>query len=121
MPTKSEFFVQEFVLGFGFLGGLFAYVGVDPEEEVMRSLLAIAIPNNASLLSLVAILLGIVGTFTGIAGAYAAAGKGGLIVVAVAWIAGVTISAGSTLTTIGAFLLVGALVTGPIVYNYHNS
>jgi hypothetical protein len=121
MPTKSEAFMQEFVLSFGFLGGLFIYVGVDPEEELVRALLKIVIPSNDSLISLILIVIGLIATIAGIVGTNAAAGKGGLIIVGVAWIAGLIIAIGGNWSVAGAFLLIGAFIAGPIAYDYHNN
>jgi hypothetical protein len=117
MPTKSEVFVQEFVLGFGFLGGLFTYVGVDPEEELIRALLKIAI-DNPVLLSVVMLLIALATTAAGIFGTYSAAGKLGLLVVGVAWVSGFIISIGGNFTVFGAFLLIGTFLLGPVVYDY---
>lgn len=118
MPRKSEIFVQEFVLGFGFLGGLFTWVGVDPEEEVIRALLKIAFPNNDFMVSLIIFLFILATTATGILGTYGMAGKLGLIVVGFAWVSGFIISIGDIATVIGTFLLIGVLVLGPVVYDY---
>jgi hypothetical protein len=121
MPTKSEVFVQEFVLGFGFLGGLFTWVGVDPEEEVIRALLRVAIPENDFLVSLLILLIVIAATAMGILGTYSMAGKLGLIVVGLAWISGFIIAIGGTATIIGAFLFFGVLILGPVVCDYSKS
>lgn len=86
MASKSDIFVQEFVLGFGFLGGLFTWVGVDPEEELIRGLLRIAIPNNESLVSLAIVLFILVSTAAGILGTLHMAGWLGLFVVGMAWL-----------------------------------
>lgn len=115
MPTKSEIFVREFVLGFGFLGGLFTWVGVDPEEEVIRALLKIVFPNNDFMISLIIFLIIIATTATGILGTYSMAGKLGLIVVVFAWISGFIIAIGGTATVIGTLLLVGVMFFGPVV------
>lgn len=120
MPTKSEAFIQEFVLSFGFFGGLFTYVGVDPEEEIIRTFLKLAIPNHDAFISLLMILIGIVVTLIGIGGTYAAAGKEGLVVVAFAWVAGFIIAVGGSYSVIGALLLVAVLIVGPFVYDNHH-
>lgn len=115
MPKKGQVFVQEFVLGFGFLGGLFAWVGIDPEEEILRALLRALLPNNELTISIV--IFGIVSTsaLVSILGALAMGGKLGLLVVAFAWIAGFLLPMGGSWSILGALLLVTALVLGPIV------
>jgi len=117
MPTKSEIFAREFILGFGFLGGLFTWVGVDPEEEVIRALLKILFPNNDFMISLIIFLIVIATTATGLLGTYNMAGKPGLIVVGLAWVSGFIIAIGGTATVIGAFLLIGVMIFGPSVCN----
>ncbi|NJE47335.1 hypothetical protein E3E35_07970 [Thermococcus sp. GR7] len=37
-PSKGEIFVRQFVMGFGFLSGLFARLGGDPESIAMNSI-----------------------------------------------------------------------------------
>ena len=114
MTTKSDIFLQEFVLGFGFLGGLFTWVGVDPQEEVVRALLTVAIPNNESLVSLVIVLFILVSTAVGVLGTWQMAGWLGLFVVGMAWISGLIIAVNS-LTLWGTILLILAAILGPIV------
>ncbi len=120
MVTKSEILVQEFVLFFGFLGGLFTYFGVNQDEQVIRPLLETAIPSDGFLLSFVIILIGIAITIIGVLGIYADAGKLGLLVVGCAYISGL-IMPSRDLTVIGAFLLIGAVLLGPVVYDAHNN
>lgn len=114
MTKKSDVFLQEFVLSFGFLGGLFTWVGVDPEEEIIRVLLRVAIPNNEILVSLVIVLIILATTAAGILGTLQMAGWPGLFVVGMAWISGFIITVNS-LTLWGAILLIAAVILGPIV------
>jgi hypothetical protein len=50
----GEVFVQQFVLGFGFLGGFWIHVGINPENEILKALSIIgksfAFNSNFSLL-----------------------------------------------------------------------
>lgn len=107
-------FVQEFVLGFGFLGGLFTQIGVDPEEVAYRALLKVAIPNNDSLVSLAMILIVVAMTLAGIFGTLHMAGWPGLLVVGTAWVSGFIITVNSS-ATVGAILLIAVMIVGPIV------
>jgi len=59
------------------------------------------------------ILIGITVTSIGILGTYAATGKEGLIVVAIAWIAGFIITMGGNYSVLGTFLLKAVLIVGP--------
>ena len=115
MPTKGEVFVQEFVLGFGFLGGLFTWVGIDPEEEILRALLMAFLPNNELMISFVIFSIGLISTIGSILGTLAMGGKWGLLIVAFAWIAGFIMPIGSSLSVLGAFLLIVTMILGPIV------
>jgi hypothetical protein len=118
VASKSDIFVQEFVLSFGFLGGLFTWVGVDPQEEVIRALLRVAIPSNEALVSLVIVLFILVSTAVGVLGTLQMAEWWGLFVVGMAWVSGFIILVDS-LTLWGTLLLFGALILGPIVCDNH--
>ncbi|MCJ7423416.1 hypothetical protein MUP01_04005 [Candidatus Bathyarchaeota archaeon] len=118
MATKSDVFLQEFVLSFGFLGGLFTWIGVDPEEEVMKALLRATIPNNEILVSLIIVLIILATTVTGILGTWQMAGPLGLFIVGMAWISGLIIAVNS-LTLWGTILLIAAVILGPIVCDNH--
>ena len=115
MPTITEVFLKEFVLTFGFLGGLFAWAGVDHDEMILRSLLVAWYPNNPFMVSLLITAFVIITTVVGILGTYAMAGKLGLIVVGAAWISGFIIPMGGSATIIGGLLFVGAYIAGPFV------
>ena len=115
MPSKGDVFAQEFVLGFGFLGGLFTWAGVDPEEEIVKGLLRAFFPNNEIVVTLVVVLFVLLSTGLGILGTLAMAGKLGLVVVALAWISGFLLPIGSSLTILGLVLLIVAFIAGPAV------
>jgi hypothetical protein len=121
VASKSDIFVQEFVLGFGFLGGLFTWVGVDPEEAVIRTLLNGLFPNNEGTVNMVIVLLILGSTVLGIYGTWQMAGKWGLFVVGMAWVSGLVIAV-SSLTLLGAIFLITALILGSIMCdNYQKS
>jgi hypothetical protein len=120
MPTRSEILVLESVLGFGFLGGFFTHVGLDPGEGVIKGLLKAIIPSNAFFLFLVIILISVAATAIGILGIFADAGKLGLFVIGSVWISGLIIPNGGTIAVIGLFLLIGAIFFGPVVYDIQN-
>ena len=120
MPTRSEIFVLESVLGFGFLGGFFTHVGLDPEEEIIKGFLKAIIPSNGFFLFLVIILVGVAATAVGILGIFADLGKLGLFVVGSVWTSGLIIPNGGAIAVIGVFLLIGAILLGPVVYDIQN-
>ncbi|MBA7505817.1 hypothetical protein ES706_04494 [subsurface metagenome] len=100
--SKEEVFVREFVMGLGFLGGLFLKVGVDPEGEVIKALISV-LPISPFIAQLLAGLITIALTLTSIYGAYSLGGTLGLFIVGVAFISGLIISSSPE---IGAFLLI---------------
>ena len=114
MASKSDIFVQEFVLGFGFLGGLFTWVGVDPEEAIIRALLNGFFPNNEGMVNMVIVLFVLGSTALGVLGTWHMAGEWGLVVVGMAWASGFIILVNS-LTLWGTLLLFATLILGPIV------
>jgi hypothetical protein len=113
MPTKGEIFVQEFVLGFGFLGGLFAWVGIDPEEEIVRGFLRVAFPSNELAVSGLVILFALGSVAASILCTLAMAGKWGLLAAGLAWISGFILPIGGSWSIVGVFLLIAALFIGP--------
>lgn len=121
MPRKGEVFVQEFVLGFGFLGGLFTRVGIDPEEEILRALLMAFFPNNELMISFAIFCIGLISTIGSILSALAVGGRLGLLIVALAWIAGFIILMGGSLSVLGALLLIATMILGPIVCEHSGS
>lgn len=114
-PSKSDTFINEFVITFGFLGGLFTRVGVDPETELMKALLGILeqfVPSMKLLNPWVLILITIGLTILSILGIYSLGGKIGLFAVACAWIGGFIIIGDSTQAIIGISLFLIALFIG---------
>lgn len=119
MVSKSDIFVQECVLSFGFLGGLFTWAGIDPEEEIIKTLLRVAFPNNEPMVMLAIVLFIVGSTVAGVLLTYQMAGKWGLFVVGMAWISGFALPMGESFSVLGTFLLIGALILGPIVCDSH--
>lgn len=94
-PSKEEIFVREFMLSSGFLGGLFAKIGIDPEQKVLEELLKIAIPaiqihnpTAAFLLLILAALLPMVSFIINVMRTYGLGRILGLLAVVVAWFSG---------------------------------
>lgn len=117
MVSKSEYFVQEFVLGFGFLSGLWIHVGIDPEDELFKALLSIIntlSPNQAPTMSFYFWLLPVIGLVVSIAGSYAMGGWLGLVAVGLAFIGGVFIG------PIGILLVIIAVIIGGYAPSYKN-
>jgi hypothetical protein len=100
--SKGKAFTNEFVMGFGFLSGLWVYAGIDPEGAVLGAL-ATLVPSAGPLL----LILSIVGPLVSLAGAYALGGMLGLLAVAFAFFGGMFITKGA-----GIWLLLIALGLG---------
>jgi len=101
-------FVQEFVLGFGFLSGLWIYAGVNPETEIIKAFSTIIqelSPN--SMYSFFFWLIPIIGTFVSFGDSYFLGGWIGLIAVFFALIGGIFIS-----STFGIICLVIGIIFG---------
>lgn len=97
------------MLGFGFLGGLLARMGVDPEIEILKTILE---ATEAPAINVLLFVFTLVFTVGPILGAYSIGGKLGLLAVAIAWISGFIIVSGSGLTVFGALLLISAMFIG---------
>jgi hypothetical protein len=121
MPTMSEIFVLEVELGFGFLGGLFMHVGIDPDAGVIMGFLKSILPISDLLLILLIFLIGMAASAVGILGIFADTGKFGLFVVWSAWVSGLIIPIGGATAVVGMFLLVGAILLGPVAYDIQNN
>jgi hypothetical protein len=99
--NRGEVFVQEFVIGLGFLSGLWIYAGVDPTAEIVKALSTI-VPEMSGLLWL---LVG-VDTIISIVGAYYAGRWFGLLAVVLAFMGGLLIG------SVGILLLLGGIILG---------
>ncbi len=101
-------FVNEFVIGFGFLSGLWIHVGVDPEAEVIKALSSIVLqlaPNP--MYSFAFWIIPIIATLGALAGSYFMGGWLGLISVGLAFLGGIFISSG-----FGVFCLIIGVLLG---------
>ena len=65
------------------MGGLFSWVGIDPDEEVLRTLLRAFFPNSELMISVVILSVVLISTVLSILGTLSIAGKLGLLVVVV--------------------------------------
>jgi hypothetical protein len=99
--STREVFIQEFVIGLGFLSGLWIYAGVDPTAEIVKAL-SIIVPEMSGLLW----LLVTVDTIISIAGAYYAGRWLGLLAVVLAFLGGLLIG------SVGILLLLGGIILG---------
>lgn len=104
--SKGEVFVREFVMGIGFIGGLFARAGVDPEGKIVEALIS-AFQIDSSLF----ILFSVIFTIFTLLIAYFLGGPLGIFAIILAFGSGYIISSSSG---IGAFLLIIAAVLGLI-------
>ena len=106
--SVGEIFIQEFVIGFGFLSGLFVNVGVDPESLLIDTLLKTLTQINPDMawLGILFTIIGIIVFIVTILGAYALGGGIGLIAVFFAFLGGVFI------TSFGWILLIIGIVIG---------
>ncbi len=118
MSKKGDIFVREFVLGFGFLGGIFTRVGVDPETMILQGLLEVLEsflpPPMGSIKSPLLILFMVLLTVGPIYGAYRLGRGIGLLAVALAWFGGFIIVLGSINAVVGLFFLIAAIFIGGI-------
>ena len=101
--NTGEVFIQEFVIGLGFLSGLWIYAGIDPTAEIVKSL-SLIVPEMSGLLW----FLVVASTIISIWGAYSMGGKLGLLTVFLAFLGGIFIGSW------GILLLVVGMILGPI-------
>jgi hypothetical protein len=92
MDKKAEYFVNEFVIGLGFLSGLWIAVGIDPQAEIFRAFATIIKtlnPNSGFGLLFYIILIIIL--ICSILGTYFMGGKLGSIAVVSGFLGGLLI------------------------------
>jgi hypothetical protein len=101
-------FVQEFVLGLGFLSGLWIYVGVDPKAEIFKifyNIIQSISPNP--LYSFLFWFIPALLTVIAVVGAYRTGGVLGIAAVVLAFFAGLLIN-----TPTAIILLLAAIIAG---------
>lgn len=117
-PHNADFFVNEFVIGFGFLGGLFARVGVDPESVLYEALLEVVnslLPTLTPIFSLVFLLLAILSIVSSILAAYRLGGLIGLLSVGLGFVGGfIMVGGSSTEAIVGTVLLIITMALGKV-------
>lgn len=112
MTSKGERFVQEFVIGFGFLNGIFFAIGIDPEGLLIQTLIDLIAELNPEMAGLYAIVFGIVSILILIVfvlASYSFGGVIGLIAVIIAFISGAILL---SFAIGGAILLILAILLG---------
>jgi hypothetical protein len=115
MVRKSRTYIWQFVIGLGFLSGLWTAIGIDPEAVILNAIgkaadIVYPDPNIRTLFILLPTVLLLVSVY----GAYRKGRIPGLAAVIVAYLAGLSILV-STVTAI--VLLVAALCLGLLATN----
>jgi uncharacterized protein YybS (DUF2232 family) len=108
MDKKAEYFINEFVIGFGFLSGLWIAVGIDPQAEVFKTFATIINTLNPdSGFGFLFFVIPIIILICSILGTYLMGGKLGLIAVAFGILGGLLILASPMISIILLFLGMG--------------
>jgi len=115
MPAEEagKAFVSEFVIGLGFLSGLWIHIGVNPETEILKALTSVLKEINPDpTLGFVFWFMPVIVTIMSWIGAFVIGGWPGFIATVLALIAGIFIS-----STFGAVLLIIAILLGLVAPN----
>jgi len=114
MAKKSRAYIWQFVIGFGFLSGIWTAFGIDPEEVILNALGRVAgtifqDPTLRQLFILLPTLLFLISIYS----AYKKGRILGLVAVVIAYLAGLSIlvSLGTTLFLLLAAIFIGYLAT----------
>jgi hypothetical protein len=114
MAKKSRTYIWQFVIGLGFLSGLWTAIGIDPQEMILNILgnAAGSVYSDPAIRSLLLILPTILFILS-ILGAYKKGKVLGLISVIVAYFAGLSIliSTFTALVFLGIAIIIGYLAT----------
>jgi hypothetical protein len=90
MTKKSGLFIRQFVIGLGFLSGIFTAVGIDPQQEVISLLgRAVLLYYPDPEISYLFVILPAALLFASLAAAYLRGRVPGLVSVLVAYCAGI--------------------------------
>jgi hypothetical protein len=89
--SAGEKFVQEFVVGFGFLSGLFLSIGINPENMIIESLIKALSEINPDVgsIGLLFTILGILIAIFTLLAAYSIGGTVGVVALSIAFIGGI--------------------------------
>jgi len=114
MTKKSRTYIWQFVIGLGFLSGLWTAIGIDPQEMILNILgnAAVSIYSDPAIRFLLLVLPTILFILS-IIGVYKKGKVLGLISVIVAYIAGlfILISTMTALVFLGIAIIIGYLAT----------
>ncbi len=106
---KSEYFINTFVIGFGFLSGLWIAVGVDPEAEIFNAFsTVINTLNPNSGFSILFFLMPIIILLGSVIGAFSLGGNLGLVAVGCGFLGGLLILISPIISII--LLFVGIII-----------
>ncbi|MCX6683341.1 MAG: hypothetical protein NTZ37_01230 [Methanoregula sp.] len=114
MAKKSRTYIWQFVIGLGFLSGLWTAIGIDPQETILNILGNAANSVYADpAIRFLLLLLPTILLILSIMGAYKKGKVLGLISVIVAYIAGlfILISTMTALVFLGIAIIIGYLAT----------
>jgi hypothetical protein len=114
MTKKSSLFVRQFVIGLGFLSGLFTAIGIDPQEIVIRAAGGAVRTIYPDLqISYLFLILPTVLLLISLAAAYQKGRVLGLVSVLVAYFSGliILVSLGISLTLLLVAVIVGYIAT----------
>jgi uncharacterized membrane protein HdeD (DUF308 family) len=115
MVTKEEFFYKEFILGIGFLSGLWISIGINPEAVLFDTLLnTMETLNSDSSFPAFFYIIPTLGTITSIALAYQEGKIMGLMGIIVGFLAGLILL---THPMFGIILVVSAAFIGRLAVN----
>jgi len=114
IESIGKTFVQEFVIGFGFLSGLWIYAGINPESEVINvfaDVVKTLMPNSG--FTFLFWLIPIIALIFTILGAFVISGWAGIVSIGLAFLGGIFVD-----TSFGVFVLVIAIIIGLIAPNF---
>lgn len=115
MTKKSGLFIRQFVIGLGFLSGIFTAIGIDPQEEIIRVLGgAVGSVYPDPQVSYLFFILPTVFLIISLVAAYMKEKLLGLVSVLVAYVSGVLIMGSTGLSLI---LLLFSVVLGYLATN----
>lgn len=110
-----NYYTRVYIIGLGFLSGLFIGIGVDPDGEIVKALidiLATYSPALAILLRIICITIGIISMIQSWASAYRRGGRIGIFAVGLAFLGGILIGLGYG---VGIWLVIVAIIVAILI------
>lgn len=125
LNQKADYFVETFVLGFGFLGGAFTAAGVNPDPasigiQILTTMNSVFPNSNTSTWIFYLTVVGLLATALTLIASWQMGRELGLLCIGLAWVGGfilIKYPMNQNFVQIGVFLFIAAAILGRFSFN----